>query len=175
MTVCHARGCMVGCMGRISHKNLKIHIVISEIATSKNHIERLVPVRSETGFVILGKFWSKNDLRQHRNWKFWVDYQGCLRKRTDSELDLSIKNHRFSHGFSTVKKCRCRHVSATSRLTSTRLTRLEFLNRRAADAAPPLPSHHAYCTYKWKEKTYIKTVIFRLKIHFFSFFLYFRI
>jgi hypothetical protein len=42
-TVCHAWGCMVGCMGRISHTNLKNRIVISEIATSKNHIELLVP------------------------------------------------------------------------------------------------------------------------------------
>ncbi len=37
------RVCMVGCMGRISHTNLKIRMVISEIATSKNHIELLVP------------------------------------------------------------------------------------------------------------------------------------
>jgi hypothetical protein len=41
--VCHARGCMVGCMGRISHTNLKNRMVISGIATSKNHIELLVP------------------------------------------------------------------------------------------------------------------------------------
>ena len=37
------RVCMVGCMGRISHTNLKIRMVISRIATSKNHIELLVP------------------------------------------------------------------------------------------------------------------------------------
>ena len=30
--------CMAGCMGRISHTNLKIRMVISRIATSKNHI-----------------------------------------------------------------------------------------------------------------------------------------
>jgi hypothetical protein len=30
-------------MGRISHTNLKNRIVISKIATSKNHIEVLVP------------------------------------------------------------------------------------------------------------------------------------
>jgi hypothetical protein len=30
-------------MGRISHTNLKIRMVISIIATSKNHIELLVP------------------------------------------------------------------------------------------------------------------------------------
>jgi hypothetical protein len=43
----HARGCtkfsMVGCMGRISHTNFKNRMVISRIATSKNHIELLVP------------------------------------------------------------------------------------------------------------------------------------
>jgi hypothetical protein len=32
--------------------------------------------------VILGKFWSKNDLRHHRNWKFLGDDQGCLSERT---------------------------------------------------------------------------------------------
>jgi hypothetical protein len=34
---------MVGCMGRISHTNLKTRMVISGIATSKIHIELLVP------------------------------------------------------------------------------------------------------------------------------------
>jgi hypothetical protein len=34
---------MVGCMGRISHTNLKVRMVICGIATSKNHIELLVP------------------------------------------------------------------------------------------------------------------------------------
>ena len=34
---------IVGCTGRISHTNLKIRMVISGIATSKNHIELLVP------------------------------------------------------------------------------------------------------------------------------------
>jgi hypothetical protein len=34
---------MVGCMGRISHTNLKNRMLISRIATSKNHIELLVP------------------------------------------------------------------------------------------------------------------------------------
>jgi hypothetical protein len=43
MAVCHARGCMMGCMGRISHTSLKIRAVIYGIATSKNHIELLVP------------------------------------------------------------------------------------------------------------------------------------
>ena len=37
------RVCMVGYIGRISHTNLKIRMVISKIATSKNHIELLVP------------------------------------------------------------------------------------------------------------------------------------
>jgi hypothetical protein len=49
----------------------KNRIVIFGIATSKNHIlvlvELLAPVRSETGFVILGKFRSRFDLRQRRN------------------------------------------------------------------------------------------------------------
>jgi hypothetical protein len=82
VAVCHARGCMVGCMGRISHTNLKNRIVFSGIATSKNHIELLVPaaVRSETGFAILCKFWSRFDLRQRRNRKFFGEDQGCLRE-----------------------------------------------------------------------------------------------
>jgi hypothetical protein len=84
MAVCHARGGMVGCMGRISHTNLKNRMVISRIATSKNHIELLVPVRSETGFAILSKFWYRYDLRQRRNRKFLVDNQGCLSKQTVS-------------------------------------------------------------------------------------------
>jgi hypothetical protein len=33
----------LSCMGRISHTNLKNRTVISRIATSKNHIELLVP------------------------------------------------------------------------------------------------------------------------------------
>jgi hypothetical protein len=37
------RVCMVGCMCRISHTNLKNRMVISGIATPKNHIELLVP------------------------------------------------------------------------------------------------------------------------------------
>ena len=57
-------------------------MVISGIATSKNHIELLVPVRSETGFVILGKFWSRFDLRQHRNRKVLGDDQGFLSEPT---------------------------------------------------------------------------------------------
>jgi hypothetical protein len=45
--VCHAWGCMVGCwIGRISHTNLKNRMVIygmviSGIATSKNHIYQI--------------------------------------------------------------------------------------------------------------------------------------
>ena len=38
-----SRVCMVGCMGRISHTNLKNRMVIFRIATLKNHIELLVP------------------------------------------------------------------------------------------------------------------------------------
>ena len=41
----------------------------------KIHIELLAPVRSETGSVILGKFWSRFDLRQRRNRKFLGDDQ----------------------------------------------------------------------------------------------------
>jgi hypothetical protein len=33
------RVCMVGCMDRISHTNLKNRMVVSRIATSKNHME----------------------------------------------------------------------------------------------------------------------------------------
>ena len=38
-----SRVCMVGCMGRIYHTNLKNRTAISRIATSKNHTELLVP------------------------------------------------------------------------------------------------------------------------------------
>jgi hypothetical protein len=69
-------------MGRISHTNLKIRTVISRIATSKNHIELLVPVRSETSFVILSKFWSRYDLQNFRKRKFLGDDQGELSKGT---------------------------------------------------------------------------------------------
>jgi hypothetical protein len=34
--------CMMGCVGRISHTNFKNRMVISRIATSKNHIELLI-------------------------------------------------------------------------------------------------------------------------------------
>ena len=44
MAICHSRGCMVGCVGRISHTNLKNRMVISRIATSENHIELYVLV-----------------------------------------------------------------------------------------------------------------------------------
>jgi hypothetical protein len=57
-------------------------MVISRIATSKNHIELLVPVRSETGFVILSKFWSRYDLQNFRKRKFLGDDQGELSKGT---------------------------------------------------------------------------------------------
>ena len=39
----HARGGMAGCIGEISHTNLKNRMVISGIATSKIHTELLVP------------------------------------------------------------------------------------------------------------------------------------
>ena len=40
----------------------------------------------ETGFVILGKFWSRFDLQQRRNRKFLGDDQGCLSKQTVQTL-----------------------------------------------------------------------------------------
>jgi hypothetical protein len=68
-------------MGRISHTNLKNRMVIFEIATSKNHIELWSPVRSETGFVILSKFWSRYDgLQNFRKLYFLGDDQGELSK-----------------------------------------------------------------------------------------------
>jgi hypothetical protein len=74
-------------------------MVISKIATSKNHIELLysthdwAPVKSETGFVILGKFWCRSDLRHHRNQKFLCGHQGHLSKRTVSS---TIGYNKFS-------------------------------------------------------------------------------
>jgi hypothetical protein len=77
----------LGLYGGLSGQNLtykfKNRMVIYGIATSKNHIELLVPgVRSETGCVILGKFWSRFDLQQRRNRKFLGDDQGCLSEPT---------------------------------------------------------------------------------------------
>jgi hypothetical protein len=40
------------------------------------------PVRSETGFVILHKFWFRFNLRQRRNRNFLGDDQGCLCEQT---------------------------------------------------------------------------------------------
>ena len=40
------------------------------------------PVRSETGFVILRKFWSRYDLQNFRKWNFLGDDQGELSKGT---------------------------------------------------------------------------------------------
>ena len=40
------------------------------------------PVRSETGYVILGKFWSRYDLQNFRKRKFLGDDQGELSKGT---------------------------------------------------------------------------------------------
>ena len=46
-----------------------------------------------TGFVILIKFWSRNDLRHRRNPKFLVDTRGAYRcKQTDSII-YSILDH----------------------------------------------------------------------------------
>jgi hypothetical protein len=77
-------------MGRISHTNLKNRMVISGVVTSKNHIELLVP--GKTGFVILGEFWSRFDLRQRRNQKFLGDDQGCLSEQTVHTADLSCRS-----------------------------------------------------------------------------------
>ena len=62
-------------------------MVIFRIATSKNHIELprycyWSPVRSETGFVILIKFWSRYDLQNFRKLIFLGDDQGELSKST---------------------------------------------------------------------------------------------
>jgi hypothetical protein len=57
-------------------------MVISGITTSKNHIELLVPVRSETGFMILSEFWSRYGLQNFRKRIFLRDDQGELRKGT---------------------------------------------------------------------------------------------
>ena len=65
-------------------------MVISGTTTSKNHIELLVPVRSETGFVILGKFWSRFDLQQRRNRKFLGDDQGCLSEQTVRNAEINV-------------------------------------------------------------------------------------
>ena len=37
------KACMLGCVGRISHTNLKSRMVVSRTATSKKHKELLVP------------------------------------------------------------------------------------------------------------------------------------
>ena len=72
-------------------------MVISRIATLKNLIELLVPGQIETGFVILGKFWSRFDLRQYRNRKFLGDDQGCLanRQSMDSTVRLLLSEKSF--------------------------------------------------------------------------------
>ena len=63
------------------------------------------PVRSETGFVILGKYWSiyKFVLRQHRNRKFLSDDQVCVRKRTVIYVQLQ-KIYYSSTKFSSMKR-----------------------------------------------------------------------
>jgi hypothetical protein len=40
-------GGLYACMGRISHTNLKIRMVIYKIATSKNHIEPCIELLME--------------------------------------------------------------------------------------------------------------------------------
>jgi hypothetical protein len=73
--------CMVGCMGRISDRNLKIRMVISRIATVKNHIELLD----------LGQIWDRKiDFQNFRNRSFLDDAQGELCEGT-VQLHLSKK------------------------------------------------------------------------------------
>jgi hypothetical protein len=69
-------------------------MVISGIATSKNHIEHYwSPVRSETGFVILSKFWSRYDFQNFRNRKVLGDDQELLlvRKGTVDLPDVCVR------------------------------------------------------------------------------------
>jgi hypothetical protein len=61
------RVCMVGCMGRIKELQLR--------KITQNYWS---PVRSETGFVILSKFWSRYDFQNFRKRIFLGDDQGEL-------------------------------------------------------------------------------------------------
>ena len=75
-------------------------MVISRIATSKNHIELHMywsPVRSETGFVILSKFWSRYDLQNFRKRNFLGDDQGELSKSTVSTVCVHTQPHARRH------------------------------------------------------------------------------
>ena len=119
MAVCHARGCMVGCIGRISHTNFKNCMVIYRIATSKNHIELQLywsPVRSETGFVILNKFWSRTryGLQNFRKRFFLGDDHGELSKGTVYQFIGVASAHARSSWSSSMHACRfmpaCRAV-----------------------------------------------------------------
>jgi hypothetical protein len=84
-----SQACVVGCMGRISHTIFKNRMVISRMATSKNHIELLVPGQIWDRIRDPGKFWSRFVLRQHRNQKFLDDDQGCLNVRTVLEYSCN--------------------------------------------------------------------------------------
>jgi hypothetical protein len=107
-----SRVCMVGCMGRISHTNLKncriYPRVFSRIAISKNQIGLLVPVRSETGFVIQGKFWSRYDRQTFRKRNFLGDDQGELRlkqRHSTRELSLVFKYTAVVHHDTLASTC----------------------------------------------------------------------
>ena len=79
-------------------------MVISRIATSKNHIELLSPVRSETGFVILSKFWSRYDLQNFRKRIFLGDDQGELSKGTVELIHLYLN---LVHFICTLRTAPC--------------------------------------------------------------------
>jgi hypothetical protein len=108
-------------------------MVISTITTSKNYIELLVPVRSETGFVIRSKFWSRNDLRHHRNFeKKLSGHQGCLSKQTVIQWCLGVEESLIEmlivmmqhHVYNLAS--RCTHVTHTT-VTLSKLFDRSFL------------------------------------------------
>jgi hypothetical protein len=72
----------------------------------KSHRTNWSPVRSETGFVILGKFWSRYDLQNFRKRKFLVDDQGEFYKPTVPNLVLVLN---FSS--STLYSTSCREFT----------------------------------------------------------------
>jgi hypothetical protein len=86
-TTGHSRACMVGFMGRISHTNLKNRTMISEIATSKNHIELLDPGQiwdkiCDPTKILVYLLVGRDNLRHYRNQKKLVGHKGCMSKRT---------------------------------------------------------------------------------------------
>jgi hypothetical protein len=59
---------------RNNNKQFPYEIIDYSIEKSYRTTGPQGPVRSETGFVILSKFWSRNDLRYHRDLKTIVGY-----------------------------------------------------------------------------------------------------